>query len=181
MMMRKKRRSYLDHFHKNAAGEYIYSGEYYDYDGGGKPFRRAMAELWLCCGLAVAATVAGGCIPVPGMSHCAYVLLPYVIAIIAAFSVVWSLGQLAAGGMSLREYIYAATVRRLPRRFLITAVFSGLTVLGEGVYLILHGPGDRLGFAVVFLVLGMVAAGAATTGKILLSGLSWSKSQKNSD
>lgn len=181
MMPRKKRRRYLDHFHKNAAGEYIYSGEYYVYDGIGKPFRRAMTELWLCCGVAAAANLAVGCIPVPGLSRCAYVLLPYVVAIIAAFSTIWSMGQLSAGGVSLREYVYETTVKKLPRRLVITAVFSGLVVAGELIYLLRNGAGDKIGFVILFFALQVAATAAAALGRKVLSGLSWSKSQKNSD
>ena len=180
-MLGKKRRSYLDHFHKNAAGEYIYSGEHYAYTTEKKPRRRALGELWVLCALAVATTLVGGCIPVPGLSGCAYVLIPYVVGVIASCSLIWTMGQLSAGGDPLREYVYLTTVKKLPHRTLITAAASCLAVLGEAVYLLRIGGGEKTGLAVLFLVLEVVAAVSAALAWGCCKGLSWDKTKKRED
>lgn len=174
-MIGKKRREYLNQFHRTASGEYVYSGEHYTFQSQGKSRRRAMTELWLSCTVAVAAVVAGGCIPAPGVGNCAYVLIPYVAAVIAAVSGIWSLGQLTAGGDPLRAYVYDDTVKKLPLRLILTAVFAGVSCLGEGLFLLLNGGQGKTGFAVLFLVLEAAATLAAVLGRWAFSRLTWSK------
>lgn len=174
-MLGKKRRSYLDQFHKSASGEYIYAGDHYAYSTTRKSRKRALAELWLFCGGAAAATLAGGCTPAPGISRCGYVILPYMASLIAAFSLIWTMGQLAAGGDPLRAYVYEVTVKKLPHRAMITAVLSGLTIVGEGIYLVLNGAAGRTGFAALFLLLEAAAAVLAVLSKVSVSKLSWTK------
>lgn len=174
-MIRRKRRAYLDHFTKNAAGEYIYEGDHYTYQDTGKSRKRALTELWLLVGGAAAAILAGGCIPAPGVGNCPYVLVPYVAAIIAVFSCIWSLGQITAGGDPMREYVYHDSVEKLPGRALVTAICAALALAGEVLYLCLNGGAGRLAFGVLFLVLMAGSAFAAFWARRTISRLNWSK------
>ncbi len=171
----------MNYFHKNAAGEYIYSGNYYKYATEEKPRKQAMIELWILCGVATAATLMGACIPVPGLSRYAYVLVPYVAAIITACSLLWSLGQLSAGGDPLREYVYKVTVKKLPRRTILTGFFSALTVIGEVIYLVLNRSEGKISYAIIFLVGEIIAVVSAMFARIAFSKLSWSKSENKDD
>lgn len=177
-MGRNRRSSYLEHFHRNAAGEYIYSGDYYAYATQEIPRRRALGELWLYTGLALAAFLTGGCIRVPGLGDCAYVLLPYMGGSIAAGSLIWTMGQLSAGGDPLREYVYQVTVKRLPRRMLIMGAAACLSLVGEGAYLLLHGGAGRTGLGVLFMALEALAAVCGALGRRRGRGLSWTKTEK---
>lgn len=176
-MIRRKRRAYLDHFTKTASGEYVYAGGYYAFQDAGKSRKRALAELWICWGCATAAILAGGCIPAPGVGSCAYVLIPYVAAVIAAFSMLWAVGQLTAGGDPLREYVYRDSVEKLPRRSLATAVCALLALAGEGVYLALHSGQAGAAWGAGFLALMAVSAGAALWCRSAILRLKWTKNQ----
>lgn len=172
-MIRRKRRAYLDQFTKNAAGEYIYEGGHYTFQDTGKSRKRALTELWLLVGGGTAMVLAGGCIPAPGVGSCPYVLVPYVAALIASFSCVWSLGQLTAGGDPMREYVYHDSVEKLPGRALATAVCALLALAGECLYLGLHG--GSLAFGLLFLLLMAGGAAAVFWARRTISRLNWTK------
>lgn len=174
-MIRRKRRAYLDHFTKNAAGEYVYSGDCYTFQNVGKSRKRALTELWVYFGCAAAAVLAAGCIPAPGVGHCAYVLIPYVASLIAVFSCIWTVGQLTAGGDPMREYVYLDSVEKLPRRSVITAVCELLALVGEFVFLLRNGAGERLAYGLLFLVLMAGSTLAVFLGRRCISRLKWSK------
>lgn len=174
-MIRRKRRAYLDHFTKNAAGEYIYEGDHYTFQDTGKSRKRALTELWLLVGCTAAAVLAGGCIPAPGVGNCPYVLVPYVAAIITSFSGIWSLGQITAGGDPMREYVYHDSVEKLPGRALATAACAALALVGEVLFLCLNGGGGKLAFGLLFLLLMGGSAVAAFWTRRTISRLNWSK------
>lgn len=170
-MRARKRRAYLSYFHKNAAGEYVYSGALYTYDGENR--KRALTGLWACLGVAVALTILGGCIPVPGLTHVWYILIPYVLSVIAICMGLWSLGEITAGGDPLREYVYEKSVKRLKRRLVLAAVCAALSLIGELVYAVQTG---RFPVAAgLFLGWEAVTAFAGGVGFLVLSAMHWKK------
>lgn len=176
MESKKKRRgrhSYLEDFQKNAAGEYIYTGLLHHYQDRGLSRTRALAMLWvLAVGMAAAALCAG-CVPAAGMQNTVYVLLPYVCGLISAATVIYGLCRLTAGGDPLRDYVYRATVTQFRLRIILVMVFSGAALVGDLVYLALHGVGDRLAGTLVFLLCQGIVFGAAFGWKVVFARLSW--------
>ena len=173
-MRARKRRAYLSYFHKNAAGEYVYSGSLYAYEGGNR--KRALTGLWALLGVAIALTVLGGCIPVPGLTRMWYILIPYVLSVIAICMGLWSLGEITAGGDSLREYVYEKSVKRLKRRMVLASVCAALAFIGERVY-----AGQTGSFPVaagLFLGWEAVTAFAGGAGFLVLSAMHSIKSKK---
>lgn len=156
---KRRRRSYLEDFHETASGEYVYTGRIHPFEGTASERVRALAALWGCTALSLAALVAGGCLPAAGMDGCPYVLLPYAAALLAEVSVVWLMGRLTAGGESLRDYVYKSTVGKARVRGTIAAAFCGLTLAGEGLYLALNGAGERRAGSAALCLLLMLALG----------------------
>ncbi len=120
-MMEKKRRkrgenSYLNDFHPNLAGEYIYDGTLYACQADAAAIRTAQRRIWAAGALLALLAVAGGCIPAPGMQNHFYVILPYLGELIAALTVGWALVKLGRDWTAVREYVYERTVPALPRR-----------------------------------------------------------------
>ncbi len=175
---RSGRRGYLDDFHVSAAGEYVYDGEYYTYLNKGKTRTRAIAELWAFTLICAGASVAGGCISANGAGNCIYVLLPYVLEVAFAGSLVWGLIRLTMGGEPMRGYVYEATVPKLPRRAAACAIAAALGFLGEGVYLLIHGFGGKTAGSVAYLALKLVCAGLALLLRRFLRGMEWNKKTK---
>lgn len=154
---KKERRAYLNDFHSDDSGTYSYQGAYYVLQGDSKRICREMAELWGSCAVLAGVTIANGYIPAPGMGNCFYVLLPYLVQLLAAVSAGLAVFRMGTGRKPLREYVYQASVLKLPFRFGLAAVGAGVTFGGEGIYLMIHGADDQAGFAVLFLLLEAAA------------------------
>lgn len=163
-------------FAPSASGEYVYTGSYYAQSAGPYTWKQAMVRRWVM-GLAMAAlAVLDGCIPVPGMSRTAYVLLPYAAELTAICALLWAVGRMAAGGERLREYVYEQTVMKLPVRTVLAAVFAGLTVAGESLYLLLHGPdGAAAAYTAVFLLTQAGVLILSILWRRMEAGIRWEK------
>lgn len=133
------RRAYLNDFLKNEAGDYVYCGAVYDYEGSEQSLRSIKIRLCALGALALAALITAGLIRVPGMDHSIYVLLPYAVALCGSISVCWALVRLCSGGSSLREYLYRESIAKLPARSLFTACCGVATLAGELAYIVTNG------------------------------------------
>lgn len=197
---KKKRRAYLDSFRKNEEGRYDYTGNVYyfagndieennaegndfagnspernGFRGNGEALRPCLMKLWLLGAVLLGCLIAAGCISVPGMDNCFYVLLPYAAALMAGISVLWALGRMTAGGNPLKEYVYQASVEKLPERAVMTVFFAAAAAAGEAVYICLHGAeGKPAGFC-VFMLLNFAAAGAALMLRREIKTMKWIK------
>ncbi len=141
----KRRRAYLENFHKEQDGKSVYQGEQYTYQGSGGSggLRRELFRLWGWCAALLASLAAAGCITAPGMENCFYVLLPYAAGLMAGVSVCWALCRLTNGGDPLKAYVYEATVGALPLRSLLTALCAAACMVGEIVFAMRHGIGEK--------------------------------------
>ena len=158
------------YFAPSASGEYVYTGPHYRQAAGPYTWKQAMARRWGAGLIMAALAVLDGCIPVPGMSRTAYVLLPYAGELAAVCALLWAVGRMAAGGERLREYVYEQTVLKLPVRTALAAVCAGLTVAGEGIYLALHGlAGGGPIYTAAFLL---------TQAGVLILSLLWRRMEK---
>ena len=135
-MAGKKRRSYLDDFQKDVTGEYHYTGAHYRY-AGAMEYRRLRRSLWLCCGCGFALVLAAGCLPGATAGAAWYVTLPTMLALVAAGVLLWTIAQWSRGGMTLRAYVHARTVRRLPAETVIAAAMAVCGAVGQGSALLL--------------------------------------------
>lgn len=172
---KKKRRAYLDSFRKNEEGNYDYTGSLYQFNGGGHELRCSLIKLWGLCAVLLGSLIAGGCISVPGMDNCFYVLLPYVAALMAGVSVFWALCRMTSGKNPLKEYVYEASVGKLPERAVMVVVFDAAVIIGETVYICLHGMDGKLTGFGIFVLLDFAAAGAALVMRREILGMSWTK------
>lgn len=170
-MLGKKKKSALEQYQKNAAGEYIYTGKTLSYVDTGKSRKRAMIELGCLTGGMTLCSIGVGLFPAPGTVNTFYVLIPMILEIILSFACLWAVGQMVTGGDPMKEYVYDASVKPLPGRLMAVTLFSGLTVVCELLYLILNGG---WGIPVMgVLVLELAAGVLAQVTKRTLSGLKW--------
>ena len=140
-MAGKKHRSYLDDFHRDVNGEYQYRGAHYRY-AGMIEYRTLRRSLWLCCGCGSALVLAAGCLPGATAGAAWYVTLPTMLALVSAGVLLWTTAQWSRGGMTLRAYVHARTVRRLPAEALIAAGMSAFGAVGQGISLLLGNPAN---------------------------------------
>lgn len=172
-MNRNKRHSKLEYFQRNAAGEYIYTGKHMSYVSTEKSRKCLLLELWV---LGIAGTVClllCGFLPLRSFRGCFYVLLPYIVALIAAFSCLWTIGELAGGGDPLRQYVHDATVLKLPGRAMVSAVAALACISGEIVSCALNGADGEIGALIAFFLLLAVGAGAMVLLRRRIRGAVW--------
>ena len=172
-MNRNKRHSKLEYFQRNAAGEYIYTGKHMSYVSTEKSRKRLLLELW---GLGTAGTIClllSGFLPLRSVRGCFYVLLPYMIALVAAISCLWTISELTGGGDPLRQYVHDATVLKLPGRAMVSAVAALACISGEIVSCALNGADGEIGALIAFFLLLAVGAGAMVLLRRRIRGAVW--------
>ena len=153
---KRRKREHLNDFYLDVSGKYVYRGKMYAYVGP-LPRKAALVKAWTFAGLAAAAQVANGFLPVPSLNGCFYVVVPYVIGLIAVCSAVWALGRITVAGDRLREYVYQETAAQLPTRCMVGAVCSGLAFAGQLLYLLLNGTQQKLGLMLLFAAFQFIA------------------------
>lgn len=170
--------SYLNDFHPNLAGEYIYDGALYACQSDPDTQKKSRRRLWGCTALLLLAALLSGSIPAPGMQNCFYVILPFLGELIAIFSVVWAVCKLGRDWNAVREYVYERTVPALPGRALCVAAFAAAGILCELLYVILSGHGGQLFYAFLFVILKVISLICALTIRRKLKSLNWAKVPK---
>ena len=173
--------SYLNDFHPNLAGEYIYDGALYACQSDPDTQKKSRRKLWGCTALLLLAALLSGSIPAPWMQNCFYVILPFLGELIAAVSVVWAVVKLGRDWSAVREYVYERTVPALPGRALCAAVFAAAGILCELLYLALSGHGGQLFSALLFVMLKVLSLICALTIRRELNEQNWAKVPKCED
>lgn len=172
-MSRKKRHSRLEYFQRNAAGEYIYTGKHMSYVSTEKSRKRLLLELWGLGTAGMICLLVSGFLPLRSFRGCFYVLLPYMIALVAAISCLWTIGELTGGGDPLRQYVHDATVLKLPGRAMVSAVAALIGMLGEAVSCILNGADGTVGVLAAFFLLMAIGTAAMVLLYRCIRGAVW--------
>ncbi len=171
------RRSYLNEFQKDAAGTYQYSGAWihYDTDEAGRSYAGWRTAILTCTVVMVVCIIAAGCIPAPGMQNGAYLLIPYMISVVAGALTVYAAGRLLIHGEKLREYVYDATAIKLPARAMVTAIASFLVGLMECVWIAQHGFAGAPVWFICLLLLELLSGGSALLLRNVILGTKWER------
>ena len=82
-----------------------------------------------------------------------YLIIPFILEVGFTGSVVWGAVKYFANAKPLREYVYTATAGAFHRRALLSAVFAGVGVVSETVFLILSGEKGQAFAAAGFYLL----------------------------
>jgi hypothetical protein len=83
--------------------------------------------------------------------------------------------RLTAGGEPLRDYVYKATVKQYVLRSVLTIVFAACSLLGDGIYLILHGFDSKVAGTAAFLVCQTLLCVCGIIWKKFFNELKWSE------
>ncbi|MCI7641875.1 MAG: hypothetical protein MSS49_06280 [Subdoligranulum variabile] len=157
MADRKNKHAYLDDFEKDLNGNYQYRGAHYYYKGT-QPRGKALAGLWVLCGGGTSCLLAAGFVHGATAHAPFWLLLPYMVGLLAGVYVLYLLVRLTAGGDPLRAYIHEQTAQKLPGVCLAAAVLAALTAAAQLVQLALGG--QNLAARLLFAALQTVAAAA---------------------
>lgn len=173
---KKKKRAYLDDFEKDLNGNYRYRGAHYRY-AGEIPRGKALARLWALCGGGAALTVAAGALPGATAHAPAYLLLPYMAALVLALYAVVVLARLTRGGDPMRAYIHEQTVQKLPALCAAAAVLCGAAAVGQGIAVFLGGVQLLLGTHGIFILFQLAGCAAFGVAAALARRMVWEKQE----
>lgn len=178
---KKRRRTYLENFHKDSEGKYVYQGEMYIYRGNARADGQSglgceLRKLWAWCLVLMGSLVAAGCISAPGMDNCFYVLLPYAVGLVAGVSVCWALCRLTSGKNPLKAYVYEASVKALPFRTVLAALCAGVCMIGEVVFVLRQGMGEKTVSFCVFFMLNVLIVLSALMLRKRVRSMQWTRS-----
>ncbi len=177
MSKKKERRSYLRDFRRDDAGAYRYEGDRYELQGGrgAGGARRILRIQAAVAALAAGLLLGAGCVPAPGISGCAYVLLPYIASLMGAVSSCLAAFRLAAAEYPLRAYVYEGTVGKLPLRSGVCAGASAAALVGEAVWILTEGMSGKAGYTALYCLLQGAALVAALGLCRFARQLEWKK------
>lgn len=148
----KGRKAYLNDFKKNAQGDYEYRGNLYRWNASKAEQRKEAVILWIFCAVMLLALITAVCLDAPGTLNCIYVILPAAISFVFGISVVWGMWKLTIAGNPMREYVYKATIEAMSLRCIYVMAGTGAALLGEVIYLVFHGAGEKISGALIFLL-----------------------------
>ena len=103
-------RPWLDDIQLDGSGKYAYKGSHMKFAGDETQRKRFLLTLGLSMGGAAVCTVAAGCLNVSDADNTMYVLIPYMIEVIAAVAFVWSsaFGVMVTAGSELHSTMYSS-------------------------------------------------------------------------
>ena len=168
---RRGRRAYLNDYKLGEDGQYRYTGVQYRLRGK-LPKRQVLLSLWIPAAVLIAATLGSACIPAAAMFG-AFGALPFIGEVAAGGSAIWALAKLTPSVERPYEHVYKATVERLPRRAVVTAIFAGVGLCGCVLHTLLYGFAGTLWWT---LLLWLTKAGQAASALWLrrnLKKLEW--------
>lgn len=167
---RRGRRAYLEDFHQNVAGEYIYTGQTHAWKA---PRGKTLRKLWLCAIAAIGAAVAAGCVPNTGMERRVWALIPYVLMLISSGVQGWLLYKLTDGGDPVRDYVWKASVPRLPAAGIVTGILALASIVTEIANIFAPNFAETLPFALGLIGLDVLAGATSVVLSRTVKGLEW--------
>lgn len=170
--MFQRRHAYLDDFRKTVSGEYVYAGKLYSY-AGEKTKNSALLRILPFAIIPFLIILACGFFHVSGMSSCAYVLLPYTVAVIISAVALWAFVHLMITKEPIRHYIFKETVPRFRRCALLTLIFSAATLIGDIVYVSINGFLTYRTGTIVFMILHVIAIACAVFSFTSFRKIKW--------
>ena len=141
--VRKKERERLKDFRRGEDGTFSYAGDHVRLVGALGP-SELLRALWAAFAVAALAAAVAGAVNPAGLTGCPYVVMPYMLQLVALVSVAWALGRLtvalrgAAGGR-VRVYVRDETVGSLPGRCALAIGLALVAAAGEVVFLATGG------------------------------------------
>ncbi len=180
MCFLKNRGSEYKDFTLNAAGEYIYSGDYMEYaEENSLPYIKMRRLLPGLSSASAVAALASGLFAAPGSSDRFFIILPLTGTIACAFLAVYCALRYAMAGNPMRRFDYDRIMGAFFGRLKACAFFAAITLLAYFVHIIASGMGDcKLWAALLFPLLVASSGAAASASCGLLKGQVWITQEK---
>ena len=137
------------------------------------PAGKTLLKLWLCAIAAIGAAVAAGCVPNTGMERRVWALIPYVLMLISSGVQGWLLYKLTDGGDPVRDYVWKASVPRLPKVGIVTCILALASIMTEIANIFAPNFAGTLPFALGLIALDVLAGATSVVLSRTVKGLEW--------
>lgn len=172
---KKKRRAYLDDYKITGDGKYVYTGNLYYHNEGKFSLKALLTLLWVLCALCAFCCVFSGFADFNDAFRQIYIILPYFCEVLGIGGTVWALVRLSFGKDPLKEYVYTASVNRLPVWSTITFCSALLGLAGAVLHFFMCNENLHLFTAILYIALKAVCAAGALAFRQIIKNESWSK------
>lgn len=171
---RKGRREHLNDFRVDLNGEYIYEGarlfpqgtELSDFCKKAKTATAALTVLVLIPGFIIGNPTASGW----------YLIVPWIVEIIAAALLISAASNLKPEKEGLREYRYTKGVKDFPARLMVLTVGAGLDAIGAIVCAVTGGDSPVL--PIVLILISLLTALCALYVRKRIQSVRWKKAEQ---
>ena len=172
--MKNKQKKILQSFHEKD-GRYQYTGESFRLLNKEEQKVSPLAELTICCVLALLVVVFSGTLDTKAAFGAFYVILPYVGEVSALFMLVWNFIRLIYNKDSMRSYILDHIRARIPGAATVLSVCALIGMAFSRFYLFQHGSGGQLTASILYLICKGLTALLALGCRKAFRILEWEK------
>lgn len=151
-------REYLNDFKRNAAGEYVYCGKVYSFEGNKAEKKSFIIKTVVLSVLCLLFSVLPECLSPTDMSRSFATIIPWGTELVAVLLSVWAAGRMIIRFNELREYIYKKTVLRLPKLLAAGSIFSAVTFVAQLIYACVNGISGEWHLTIIRILSSAVAA-----------------------
>ncbi len=167
------RRAYLNDFHLNDKGEYVFMGRMMTFDEEHMSYRDYIIRSSLFTIIMILATVLAECLPAVALSRFGFTAIPWALQMVMTALTAYSVWKIIFGKNPMREYVYKSSAEKLPVRVILAAAFSLLTAVADTVYILIKGWEGEVLYTALRPALSIVCGAAAFLFSGMLKKTSW--------
>ena len=175
---KKGRRAYLSDYVLNAAGEYVYVGDYYIAVAEGKNPGKIMAGILGLAAAAFAVLAAAGCLSTCTASGAFYVTIPYALAVILSAVCIYDSATIIHEKCRLTTHSYEKSAQRIKGFLMAAGVCSFVSAAGHIAHTVLRGTEATRAADILFFVACLAAAALCYLAFRKKKQVLWQKNSK---
>jgi tellurite resistance protein TehA-like permease len=168
-----RKKEYLNDYVRDENGKYSYKGKYLTLDCAESEHKKITATLICSCVIITVTTILSGCINAGGMNNTFYVILPYIAEVAALFFSMRYMMRLILEGRQVKEYVYKATVPKIPTALAALAVCAVISFVCSLVFDIIGGFKENAVLCILYLCFKLIEALMSFTLMKYFNTLSW--------
>ena len=169
----KGRRAYLNDFLLNERGEYEYQGRLLHFEGTEDEYRRTMRLSIEAVVLMAILIIVPEILPSVPMSRFPVSAVLWLVQLISAGLVVYSVWKMCRGRNPIREYVHKASVKRLPGQTIVCAAASLALAVEQTIYILINGVKENAFFNIIRPAAAFVCAAAAYQFHLMIKRTEW--------
>ena len=175
---KKGRRAYLSDYVLNAAGEYVYTGDYYVAVAEGKDPVKIMRGILGLAAAAFAALAGAGCLSTCTASGAFYVTIPYVVAVVLCAVCSYDAATILHERCRLTAHSYEKSAQRVKGFLMVAAVCAFVAAAGHIVHTVLRGTNVTRAADLLYFAACLAAAALCCMAFQAEKQIFWKKNTK---